>query len=507
MSIQSLPSIERYPYAQRQRLLLTGYNGMIPYREQLLFVGGKEPAAMETDIWGEVILIVLSGLLYGTFESTEVAIRAAQKSRLLQWKEENRYGAAAALLMRETLEPFVMTLQIGLTCTGMAVAIGVGALTLGHVLPWLLARWPWLDLTWWIGVLVLVLTIALLSYIMLVFGQLVPRAIAQQYPERVVCVFAPTLVALTRLCRVLRTGLTASARVVLWLGGQRRIPEFTSLIPITEEEVTTMVREGAERGIFEKVEQELIAGVFEFTDTAAREIMVPRVRMQALDVTTPTDEVVQRLTETGYSRVPVYEGDLDHIVGVLYLKDVLRTIGEGHPWAMRRLLHPPLYVPEMVQISRLLRMLQQRRLHMAIVVDEHGGVAGLVTTEDILEQLVGDIRDEGEPEADALVTVLPDGAMVAQGSASLWELREQYALPLEESAHYHTVAGLLLARLEHIPQGGESIVEQGYTLTVVDMDGPRIARVKIERRAAEEIGSPAEAASSGNAEASVSNPQ
>jgi putative hemolysin len=462
---------------------------------------------MGSDIWGEVILIVLSGLLYGTFESMEVAIRAAQKSRLLQWKEENRYGASAALWMRETLEPFVITLQIGLTCTAMATAIGVGALTVGQGLPWLLACWPWLGLTWWVSALSLALAIALLTYVMLVFGQLVPRAIAQQYPERVACLFAPSCVALTRLCRVARKGLTASVAAVLWLVGQRRIPEFTSLIPITEEEVTTMVREGAERGIFEKVEQELIAGVFEFTDTAAREIMVPRVRMQALDVTIHTDEVVGRLMEAGYSRVPVYEGDLDHIVGVLYLKDVLRAIGEGRPWEMRRLLHPPLYVPEMVQISRLLRMLQQRRLHMAIVVDEHGGVAGLVTTEDILEQLVGDIRDEGEPETDALVTVLPDGAMVAQGSAPLWELRERYALPLEESVHYHTVAGLLLARLGHIPQGGEAIVEQGYTLTVVDMDGPRIARVKIERRATEETASAAEAASSGNAEASVSNPQ
>ena len=461
---------------------------------------------MESDMWGYIVLIVSSGLLYGIFESMEVAIRVAQKSRLLQWKEENRYGASAALLMRETLEPCVMTLQIGLTCTAMAAAIGVGALTVGQALPWLLTLWPWLGLTWWVEALSLALAIVLLTYVMLVFGQLVPRAIAQQHPERVACVFAPSLMALTRLCRVLRTGLTASATVVLWLGGQRRIPEFTSLTPITEEEVTTMVREGAERGIFEKVEQELIAGVFEFTDTAAREIMVPRVRMQALDVTTPTDEVVRRLTEIGYSRVPVYEGDLDHIVGVLYFKDVLRAIGEGRPWEMRRLLHPPLYVPEMVQISRLLRMLQQRRLNMAVVVDEHGGVAGLVTTEDLLEQLVGDISDEGEPEADALVTVLPDGAMVAQGSAPLWELREQYALPLEESVHYHTVAGLLLARLGHIPQGGEAIVEQGYTLTVVDMDGPRIARVKIERRAAEETGSAAEAASSDNAEASVPSP-
>jgi putative hemolysin len=231
--------------------------------------------------------------------------------------------------------------------------------------------------------------------------------------------------------------------------------------------------------------------------------MVPRVRIQSLDVTTPTDEVVRRLTEISYSRVPVYEGDLDHIVGILYFKDVLRAIGEGRPWEMRRLLHPPLYVPEMIQISRLLRMLQQRRLNMAIVVDEHGGVAGLITTEDLLEQLVGDISDEGEPEADALVTILPDGAMVAQGSAPLWELREQYALPLEESAHYHTMAGLMLARLGHIPQGGETIVEQGYSLTVVDMDGPRIARVKIERRATEDTESPAEATSPGDAESSM----
>ena len=458
---------------------------------------------MEPAIWGEVILIVLSVLLYGLLESMEVAIRAAQKSRLLQWKEEGRYGAATALLMRETPDPFVMTLQIALTWTSMAAALGAGALTAGPVLRWLLARWPWLDLTWWVGALALALAIVLMTYVMLVVGQLVPRAIARQHPERVACVLAPPVVALSRLCRGIRTGLTASATVVLWLCGQRHTPEFTQFTLITEEEVTTLMREGAERGIFEQVEQELIAGVFEFTDTAAREIMVPRVRIQALDVTTTTDEVVRRLTEISYSRVPVYEGDLDHIVGILYFKDVLRAIGEGHPWAMRRLLHPPLYVPEMVQISRLLRTLQQRRLNMAIVVDEHGGVAGLITTEDLLEQLVGDISDEGEPEADALVTLLPDGAMVAQGSAPLWELREQYDLPLEESAHYHTMAGLMLARLGHIPQGGEAVIEQGYILTVVDMDGPRIARVKIERRATEETEAQAEATAPGDAEASM----
>lgn len=441
---------------------------------------------MASDIWAALALTGLAVLLHGVFDGMEVALRVAHKGRLLQWQEEGRRGATAAVLIRDTPAHYVMTLHMGTTSMAVLAAVGTSTFTLTQGLPWLRARWPWFSLTWWIDTLVLVGLVLCLTYMVLVFGHLVPRALAQRYPEHVVCWLARPLMALTRLCRMLHTALTASATLVLWLLGQPRPSEFTPLAPITEEDVTTMVREGAERGIFETVEHELIAGVFEFTDTAAREVMVPRVRIQALEVSTPTDDIVRRLTEIGHSRVPVYDGDLDHILGVLYFKDVLRAMGKGQRWELRSLLRPALYVPEMVQISRVLRMLQQRRLNMAIVVDEHGGVAGLVTTEDLLEQLVGDIRDEGEPEPDALVTMLPDGAMVVQGSAPLWELREHYGLPLEEAVHYHTLAGLLLARLEHIPQGGETVVEQGYAFTVVDMDGPRIARVKVERRATAE---------------------
>ena len=301
----------------------------------------------------------------------------------------------------------------------------------------------------------------------------------------ILCWMARPLIFLTKISGVVRALLTASLTVILWLLGQRR-PLESALTAITEETVTTMVREGAERGIFEAVEHELIEGVFEFTDTAAREIMVPRVRIQALEVTTPSQEIIHRVGEMGHSRVPVYSGDLDHIVGVLYYKDLLRAMSEGKVWNLRDLLHPPLFVPETVQISRLLRMLQQQRLNMAMVVDEHGGVAGLVTIEDLLEQLVGDISDEGEPEPDAQVVQLPDGALVIEGSVPLWELRERLALPVQESSDYQTLAGLLLARLGRIPKGGEAVAEQGYVFTVVDMDGPRIARIKVERRITEE---------------------
>jgi putative hemolysin len=442
---------------------------------------------MESDsIGGEIVLIGLAVLLHGIFNGAEVALLSAQKNRLQQWKEAQRRGAAEALLVREAPERFLTTIQIVMTFMDMCAAVLAGAVAILKITPWLVERWALPEATFWIHALALGLMIGALTYVGLIVGQLVPKAIALQHAEQVLCWMARPLILLTKLVGIVRGVLTISLTIILWLLGQRRPPESASITAITEEAVTTMVREGTERGIFEEMEHELIEGVFEFTDTAVREIMVPRVRIQALEVTTPPPEVMRRVGEMGHSRVPVYSGDLDHIVGVLYYKDLLRAMSEGEVWNLRSLLHPPLFVPETVQISRLLRMLQQQRLNMAMVVDEHGGVAGLLTIEDLLEQLVGEISDEGEPEPDAQIVQLPDGALVIQGSVPLWELRERLALPVQESSDYQTLAGLLLSRLGRIPKGGESVTEQGYIFTVVDMEGPRIARIKVERRIVEE---------------------
>jgi putative hemolysin len=445
---------------------------------------------MESDsMWGVISFIGLMLLLQGVFNGVEVALLLAQKSRLQQWKEERRRGAAEAVLLREAPERFLTTVQSAATFVGACASVLAGVMAVQRLTPWLVERWSFPAETVWVHVLSLALTIGALTYVGLLLGQLVPKAIALQHAEQVLCWVARPLIFLTRMNGVVRAVLTASLTVILWLLGQRRPPESASVTAITEETVTTMVREGAERGIFEEVEHELIEGVFEFTDTAVREIMVPRVRIQALEVTTPPQEVIRRVGEMGHSRVPVYSGDLDHMVGVLYFKDLLRAMSEQEVWHLRSLLHPPLFVPETVQISRLLRMLQQQRLNMAMVVDEHGGVAGLVTIEDLLEELVGEISDEGEAEPDAQIIQLPDGALVVQGNVPLWELRERLALPVQESSNYQTLAGFLLARLERIPKGGESIAEQGYIFTVVDMEGPRIARIKVERRPVEDSAS------------------
>ena len=438
-------------------------------------------------VGGKLIPIAIAMLLYGTFHAIEVALLAAQKNRLQQMKEAGMPGAATALLIRQSPERHLTTARLFMTLMGIFAAVLAGWLVVRDVSPWLDARWPFAAGGSWVLASAITLVTAALTYVALVVGQIVPRALAQQHPEYVVRATAGPLHILTQCCGAARAVVAWSSSAVLWLLGQRGPSETASPIPMmTEEDVTSLVREGAERGIFEDVEQELIEGVFEFTDTAAREVMVPRVRMQALEVSTPPEEVTRRLVDIGHMRVPVYRGDLDHIVGILYFKDILRVVIENQPWTVQSLLHLPLYVPETVQISRVLRTLQQRHLNMAIVVDEHGGVAGLITIEDLLEQLVGDLPDEAQPEANAAVARLPDGALVVQGNTPLWDLREQYELPVEEAPDYQTLAGMLLTRLGHIPQGGESITEHGYTFTVVDMHGPRIARIKVEKRASAE---------------------
>ena len=438
-------------------------------------------------IWGKLIPIALAMLLYGAFHAIEVALLAAQKNRLQQMLEAGMPGAATALLIRQSPERHLTTARLFMTLMGIFAAVLAGWLAVLDVSPWLGARWPFVGSGSWVLAGAIALVTAALTYVALVAGQLVPKALAQRYPEHAVRVAAGPLHVLTQCCGAARVVMVWSSSAILWLLGQRGASDAAPAIPVmTEEDVTSLVREGAERGIFEEVEQELIEGVFEFTDTAAREVMVPRVRMQALEVSTPTEEVTRKLVDIGHTRVPVYRGDLDHVVGVLYFKDVLRVVIENQPWTVQSLLHPPLYVPETVQISRVLRTLQQRHLNMAIVVDEHGGVAGLITIEDLLEQLVGDLPDETQPEANAAVARLADGALVVQGNTPLWDLREQYELPVEEAPDYQTLAGMLLTRLGHIPQGGESITEHGYTFTVVDMHGPRIARIKVERRPSSE---------------------
>jgi putative hemolysin len=239
------------------------------------------------------------------------------------------------------------------------------------------------------------------------------------------------------------------------------------------------VREGREQGVLDQAEVDLIHSVFEFSETPVKKVMVPRPKVFALDVATPPEQVGGLIVESGFSRIPVYDGELDNLLGLVYVKDALRLLEKHEAVALRRILHPVHFVPETKKVGQLLKELQKRRTHMALVIDEHGSFVGLVTMEDLLEEIVGDIRDEYDWE-ERPVERQRDGSLIVEGTVSAAELRDQYQVPIPESTEFQTVAGFLLERLGSVPKGGEAVVEGDFRFTVVDVERNRISKVRVE---------------------------
>ncbi len=252
---------------------------------------------------------------------------------------------------------------------------------------------------------------------------------------------------------------------------------------VSEEEIKQLVREGRQQGLLDQTEMEIIHSVFEFTDTPVRKVMVPRPKIFALDANTPPNKVGGLLVEGGFSRIPVYDGTLDDILGVVYVKDALRLMERGQPVSLRRILQPVHFVPESKRVGDLLKELQKRRTHMALVIDEHGSLTGLVTLEDLIEEIVGEIRDEYDEAEERRVERLRDGSLVVEGTVSAAELREKWDVPLPESDEFETVAGFMLDNLGTLPRGGEVVSLGDYRLTVVDVERNRISKVKVEKQA------------------------
>ena len=422
-------------------------------------------------IWLELVLIIAGILANGFFAGSEIALVSARVSRLAQLRASGVPGAAVAMQLKESPDTFLATIQIAITTVGtLASAVG-GATAVEALTPMLSAL-----LGRWAQPVALGAVIVVITYVSLVLGELVPKAIALRDPERVAAATVPIVRVITSLAGSLVRVLTASTNVLLRLIGlgKSEASPFTS-----EDELRYLVREGAAQGIFEKVEEELVHNVFEFADTTVREIMTPRLAVRGLDIATPPDEVLPHAAEINHTAFPVYEGSPEQTVGVVTLKDLVRAVARHEPLMLPALMHPPLFVPETARISALLRELQRKRSELAMVVDEYGGIVGLVTIEDVLEEIVGEIRAEGE-NAPSFITRWPDGSLIIDGLAPIDEVERALGTPLPRSGDYTTVAGFLLATLGSIPVRGTSTVAAGRRWTVVDMEGPRIRQVKVQ---------------------------
>jgi magnesium and cobalt exporter, CNNM family len=432
---------------------------------------------MTSEFWFETVLIVLLILANGFFSGSEIAIVSVRRSRIDQLIEEGRKSAEVVARLKDDSDRFLATVQIGITLVGsLASAVG-GASAVEYLEP-IFRRSGIPFLQEWGGVLALGTVVMVISYLSLVLGELVPKSLALRHPERIACAVARPLDLFSRMFSIIVRLLTASSNVLLFLSGSgaRSTEEFVS-----EEEVKYLMREGAEKGVFDDTEKEFIHSVFDFADTFVREVMTPRTDIHALEVQTLCPDALHQMVDSGFSRMPVYEEDLEHIIGIVHVKELLRAQEHGKTAELRDFLHPVYFVPDSMQISHLLRQLQVRRTHMAIVVNEFGTVIGLATIEDLLEEIVGEIRDEFDVDEEQPIQEIREGVLLVEGGVTLSDLKDQYHLPVEETAAYRTLAGLLLAHLERIPRGGESIIHEGYRFTIVEMEGRRIAKVKVEK--------------------------
>jgi magnesium and cobalt exporter, CNNM family len=419
------------------------------------------------------IVVLLLG--NGFFSGSEIAVISARRSRIDRLVDGGSRAAARVKELQDNMDQFLATVQIGVTVCGTLAGVLGGVLSSRHIEPLLrgaaFPRFlpPALAASALVGVAIV--------YIELVLGELVPKALALRYTETIALLVSAPFRFMARVSRWLVGFLAASTRVVLRGFGIRAAGPRTF---ISEEEIKHMVTEGREQGVLDQTEMEIIHSVFEFTDTPVRKVMVPRPKVFALDADTPPGEVGSLIVESGFSRIPVYERSIDNVVGVVYVKDALRLLEKRQPVVIRKILHPVHLVPETKKVGELLKELQKRRSHLAVVVDEHGSVSGLVTLEDLLEQIVGEIQDEYDWE-ERPVERMRDGSMVVEGTVAAAELRETYAIPLPESGEFETVAGFMLEQLGSVPRGGEVVTIEDWRLTVVDVEGNRISKVKIEK--------------------------
>jgi putative hemolysin len=427
-------------------------------------------------LWFEIGLIFLLILANGFFAAAEIAIIAMRKTRIDTLLETGVRSAAALARLKNEPDRFLATVQIGVTLVGtLASAVG-GAFAIEFLKP-LIQALPLPLLQEWSETVAILLVVLPIAYCSLILGELVPKSLALRFSEPIAFFVARPVDFIARINAIPVRILTVSSNAVLRLFGGKHA-EGASFV--SEEEVKSLIREGAAKGIFDETEKELIHSVFEFVDTPVKAVMVPRTEIHALEVHASPSEVLQSFVDSGFSRIPVYEDELDRVIGILYNKDIYRAVHEKSDFAVRKLLHPPFFVPSTLPISQLLKEMQRRRIAMAMVVNEFGEVEGLATLEDIVEEIVGEIRDEYDREERGPVERMADGSMIIQGSALLKDLKADYGLPFEESPDYHTIAGFVLAKLRRIPRGGERVEHNGYRLTIVDMEGRRIVKVKLE---------------------------
>ena len=435
--------------------------------------GGASTLVLKT------LLMIVLILINGFFSCSEIAVLSLNDKRIDKLAEEGSKKAKKVKKLTANSSQFLSTIQIGVTLAGFFMSASA-AQTYAPVIASAIvnAKTAWQSHYNGIETAAFIVITLFVSYLSLVFGELVPKKIAMAKPEKIAMAFAPVLLAVSTLTKPFVKLLAASTNGVLRIIGVDPNAEEEQ---VTEEEIRMLVDEGEEKGVIEDTQREMINNIFELDDVSAGEIMTHRVDMTAVEADEPVSTVIHAAIEDGYSRIPVYDDDPDNIVGIVYVKDLLRFIGGGIPknTSIRDVMREPYFVPESKKCGDLFKEMTERRLQMCVVVDEYGGTAGIVTIEDIIESIVGDIDDEYDDDEEE-ISKINDNIYTVEGVTDVDEVSELIGKELPEG-DYNTLGGFLIAQLGYIPKDGGDVVEyKNLKFTVLGVDERRIDKVKIE---------------------------
>lgn len=431
----------------------------------------------DSSIFASILLLLVLVLCNAFFAMSEIAIISLNDNKIKRMAQEG--DKKAKIIARLTAEPskFLATIQVGVTLSGF-LASAVAADTFAEYIVQAFQNAPISPATVR-GISIFVITI-LLSYITLVFGELVPKRVAMQNYEKISFAIVRVVSFVSTIGKPFVALLSASTNGVLRLMG---IDPNAKPEEVTEEEIRMMIDVGGESGTIEPSEKDMLNNVFEFDDRTAEEMMTHRTEITALELGTPLEEVIRLALESGYSRIPVFKDDIDSIVGILYVKDLLALIPrlQESEFELAQYMRAPLYALESTASTTLLSEFKEKKIQMAIVVDEYGGTSGLVSMEDLLESIVGNIQDEYDDEEED-ISECGDGRYLVDALAPLEDVLKFFSLRFEDADDYDTIGGYIINELGYIPAEGSnpSVMLGDVRFTVQEMDERRIAKLYAE---------------------------
>lgn len=430
---------------------------------------------MINEITTDILIVALLILTNGVLALSEMAIISARKSRLQQKADDGDTGAKAALRLANEPTRFLSTVQVGITLIGIFSGAFGGA-TIAEAIAATLKSIPWLapfSEAAGVGVVVLLIT-----YFSIILGELAPKRIALNNAERIASTVAAPMMLLARLATPIVSFFSASTEIALRLIGIKPSTEPA----VTADDVRLMIYEGTQEGVFEEAEQEIMERVFRLGGRRASSLMTHRTEMVLLDIEDSLEVNLKKMNRSGYSRFPVCQGSPDEILGIVQVKDLFHQLLSRGQLDFHAAIQPVEFIPEAMSALALLEHMREKKSHLALIIDEYGGLTGIVTITDILEAIVGDIPAIGDPINEPDVVVREDGSYLLNGTLSTAELKDLLnldSLPEEEDSGYETLGGMLMAEISRIPAAGDVITWDGWRFEVMDMDGYRVDKVLV----------------------------